>query len=136
MIPSNQFDCEEHSYVSDKDFNNFSCDQCEFSSTSEQMMIKHMEKKRKESWTQMLEEKIKCDKRFQDWYDSPSDFKHLSVKHNLPNPNIENENDDKEHDFATPETSKAERVPHGKIGALGPSNCAFHPYEINETIIL
>ena len=94
MIPPDTFETVEHSYVSDESFNNFSCNKCDFSSTSEQIMIKHMEKKRKEAWTQMLEEKMKCDRRVKVWYESPSDFKHLVVKHNLPNPDIENQNDE------------------------------------------
>ena len=118
MIPPDMFETEEHFYVSDEEFNNFSCNHCNFSSNSEQTMIKHMEKKRKEAWTQMLEEKLNLDKRCKEWYESPSDFKHLAVKHNLPNPDIENRYDSDEgdnhenmEDFVTPGTSKATRVP-------------------------
>lgn len=121
MVPPKVFETEEHLYESDEDFNNFTCNKCDFTSNSEQIMIKHMEKKRRDDWTQMLENMLKYDRRLREWYESPSNFKHLSLKHNLPNPDIEKENDEqpvvdvdkpyKAQEFTTPGTSKAEKVP-------------------------
>ena len=54
MIPPDVFETDEHNYTSDDGFNNFSCNMCNFSSTSEQIMIVHMGKKRKEALTEDL----------------------------------------------------------------------------------
>ena len=45
MVPPAMFETDEHGIVSDEDFNNFTCNMCDFTSNSEQTMITHMDKK-------------------------------------------------------------------------------------------
>ena len=89
QIPPDSFEKNTHAYHVNNDATEFNCNQCDFKSNSQQDVIIHMNKKRKEVWTNMLQAKMLPDKRFIDWYESPADFKHLCLENNLPTPDIE-----------------------------------------------
>jgi hypothetical protein len=105
MNPPGNFTTEAD-YTANEDFSEFKCSKCGEAFNSQQVAIIHIEKELKYEWNKHLEAKLKSDKRFTEWYASPADIKHLTVKNNLPNPEInacdeQSENDDNDNEDGT-----------------------------------
>ena len=88
MTPPDNFSTDTH-YTHNEDFSEFKCTECGEEFSFQQDAIIHMEKEQKKAWLKNIESKMESDKRFTDWHESPADIKHLTVKVDLPNPDID-----------------------------------------------